>query len=45
MFKAWKDFYIVTLKQLEFSNQVLITIKDITSTRKAVEVQKTLSVM
>ena len=35
-----KRFFIVTLKQLEFSNQVLITIKDITSTRKAVEVQK-----
>lgn len=35
-----KRYFIVTLKQLEFSNQVLITIKDITSTRKAVEVQK-----
>ena len=35
-----KRYFIITLRQLEFSNQALITIKDITSTRKAVEVQK-----
>lgn len=35
-----KRYFIITIKHLEFSNQVLITIKDITSTRKAVEVQK-----
>lgn len=35
-----KRYFIVTLKHLEFSSKMLITIKDITSTRKAVEVQK-----
>jgi hypothetical protein len=29
------------MKYLEFSNRFIITIKDITSTREAVEVQKT----
>lgn len=37
---ALKRYFIVTLKHIDFSGQILITIKDITSTRKAVEVQK-----
>ena len=35
-----KRYFIVTLKHLEFSSKMLITVKDITNTRKAVEVQK-----
>ena len=38
--QALKRYFIVTLKHIDFSGQILITIKDITSTRKAVEVQK-----
>ena len=38
--QALKRYFIVTLKHIDFSGQILVTIKDITSTRKAVEVQK-----
>lgn len=36
-----KKYFIFTMKYLEFSNRFIITMKDITSTREAVEVQRT----
>lgn len=39
--QSLKKYFLVTMKYLEFSNRFIITIKDITSTREAVEVQKT----
>lgn len=35
-----KKYFILSMKYLEFTNRYLITIKDITSTREAVEIQK-----
>lgn len=39
--QSLKKYFLFTMKYLEFSNRFIITIKDITSTREAVEVQKT----
>lgn len=39
--QSLKKYFIFTIKYLEFSNRFIITIKDITSTREAVEVQRT----
>ena len=39
--QSLKKYFLLTMKYLEFSNRFIITIKDITSTREAVEVQKT----
>ncbi len=36
-----KKYFIFTMKYLEFSNRYIITIKDITSTKEAIEVQRT----
>ncbi|MGY0394580.1 MULTISPECIES: sensor histidine kinase [unclassified Fusobacterium] len=35
-----KKYFLLTMKYLEFSNRYIITIKDITSTREMVEVQR-----
>lgn len=39
--QSLKKYFLFTMKYLEFSNRFIITIKDITSTSEAVEVQKT----
>lgn len=39
--QSLKKYFLLTMKYLEFSNRFIITIKDITSTKEAVEVQKT----
>ena len=39
--QSLKKYFLFTMKYLEFSNRFIIIIKDITSTREAVEVQKT----
>lgn len=39
--QSLKKYFLFTMKYLEFSNRFIITIKDITSTREVVEVQKT----
>ena len=39
--QSLKKYFLFTMKYLEFSNRFIITIKDVTSTREAVEVQKT----
>lgn len=39
--QSLKKYFLFTMKYLEFSNRFIITIKDITGTREAVEVQKT----
>ncbi len=39
--QSLKKHFLFTMKYLEFSNRYIITIKDITNTKEAVEVQKT----
>lgn len=39
--QSLKKYFLFTMKYLEFSNRYIITIKDITNTKEAVEVQKT----
>ena len=39
--RSLKKYFIFTMKYLEFSNRYIITIKDITSTKEAIEVQRT----
>ena len=39
--QSLKKYFLFTMKYLEFSNRFIITIKNITSTREAVEKQKT----